>query len=140
MLGGTADPAVVESLRGPLVIGSRAFADQLKQRAWKQNLQGVSGQRELRHRADIATVRSWVEQIKGEPWERFGARHGDWGCALFLWGARRFCGASLREIGEAAGGISMAAVSKLITRFEARAAGDEAMRRAQERLMQMSNV
>jgi putative transposase len=140
MLTQGVEPARVDRLREAVAIGSREFVLKLKRQALGRNLAGVAGTRELRRRVEVEMVRGWVEQIKGEPWKLFARRHGDWGCALFLWGARRLCGLTLRELGAAAGGVAFSAVSKLVRRFEQQAAQDAALREVQDRLISMSNV
>ena len=61
-----------------------------------------------------------VEQVKGESWERFCDRQGDGGRDLVLWVARKRCGLTLREMGQAVGGMEYFAVSKAITRMSER--------------------
>lgn len=85
-------------------------------------------------------VRKAVERLKGERWEEFAWRHGDWGRGLFLWGARQLCGLTLRELGEAAGGMTFSAVSKAIRRLEQQAEKDKRLRQLQQRLLNLSNV
>jgi REP element-mobilizing transposase RayT len=134
------EPGRLERLRDAVAIGSADFAQRV--RAWgaEAPLDGVSGKRDLYRRAPVAEVRRVVEEAKGEPWERFAERHGDWGCALFLWGVRRVCGLTLREAGQAAGGIAESAVHKAIQRLAAQAARDPALREAQQRILKLSEA
>ena len=55
-----------------------------------------------------------VEKIKGEKWEDFRERYGDWGRDVVLYVGRKGCGLSLRRLGEAVGGMDYAAVSAAI--------------------------
>lgn len=100
----------------------------------------ISGKRKLRRYLGLDDIKSRVEQIKGEPWSAFAQRKGDWGCALFLWGAWRYWGMTLRELGEAAGGIQCSAVHKLISRFEKCAERDADVCEAMTQLDRISNV
>ena len=58
-----------------------------------------------------------MEKSRGEPWEAFARRHADPGLALTLHLARRCTGLTLRELGEAAGGMDYAVVAAAIRRF-----------------------
>ena len=79
-----------------VAIGSAAFARRIRETVG-ENLDGLSGKRDLRRRVPLADVRTCVEKVRGAPWEDFAARRGDWGRDLFLWGVRRRCGITLRE-------------------------------------------
>jgi hypothetical protein len=59
--------------------------------------------------------------------------------ALFLWGVRRVCGLTLREAGQAAGGIA-AAVYKAVQRLSAQAARNPTLPEAQQRILKLSKV
>ncbi len=45
-------------------------------------------------------------------------RRGDWGKPMLMWLARRYCGLTLRELGEEMGGMDYAAVCAGIGRFD----------------------
>jgi hypothetical protein len=130
----------LERLRDAVAIGSAEFAQRV--RAWgaEAPLDGVAGKRELYRRIPVAEVRRVVEEAKGEPWARFAERYGDWGCALFLWGVRRVCGLTLREAGQAAGGLAAAAVYKAVQRLSAQAARNPTLPEAQQRILKLSKV
>ena len=61
-----------------------------------------------------------LEQAKGESWNKFGERHGDWGRDAALWLGRRARRLRLMELGRLAGNMDYAMVSKAIARFEGR--------------------
>ena len=88
----------------------------------------------LRRRATVAEVRELVESARGLRWDEFSPRRGDWGKPLFLWAVRRHCGLTLRETGDAAGGMSPRAVDIAISRFHRRAARDAAIRAKQQEI------
>jgi hypothetical protein len=50
---------------------------------------------------------------------------GGWAKPLLLWALRRYSGLSLREIGEAVGGMDYTAVSMAIKRFERKSNNQE---------------
>ena len=65
-----------------------------------------------------------LEQAKGESWSSFADRHADWGRDAALWLGRRVGRMSLAELGQAAGGLDYAVVSKTIGRFGRRLASE----------------
>ena len=75
----------------------------------------------------------------GSPWKAFVHQHGNWGCALFLWGARLLCGLTLSEAGRQVGGMHFSTVSTAVRRLQRRAAQDPKLRAMQSRLLQMAN-
>ncbi len=129
-----------ESLGRALAIGDPSFLRRVINKAVGQNLEGVTKRRSWHKRVEVRVVREAVEKIKGEPWAKIVQRHGDDGCALFLWGARQWCGLTLRELGREVGGMKPSAVNKLIARFAKRTGRDDTMKIAQQRLREMSNV
>jgi len=130
----------LEQLKDTVAIGSAEFGRRVRTWAVGKELQGISNSRDLRRRVPVVEVRAMVEQLKGEPWEAFVERRGDNGLALFLWAARHLSGLTLHELGEAAGGMNTAAVSKAINRLEQQAVEENDLRAMQQRLMEMSNV
>jgi len=86
----------------------------------------------LRTRPGLTEVVGAVERLRGEPWERFRDRHGDWGRDLVLYGARRHCGVRLRELAVAAGGLNYGSVAVAVQRFEKRLQNDSLLRRRYE--------
>ena len=62
-----------------------------------------------------------VEGVKGEKWEQFRDRAGDWGRDMALLVARQRCGLTLRELAGRAGGVSYAAVQVAVRRLAERA-------------------
>jgi REP element-mobilizing transposase RayT len=134
------DPTRTERLRDAVAIGSEQFAKRMRKVSDKVSLRGVADRRELRRRVRMEDVRKAVEELKGEPWEAFAGRHGDWGLLLFLWGARRFCSVTLRELGAVAGGKADATVGMAIKRFELRSKRSGILRRRKQNLLEMLDV
>ncbi len=84
---------------------------------------------------------SAVEEAKGEGWEQFCLRHGDWGRDAALWLGRSVGRLSLRELGEFAGGMDYAAVGQAVARFGKRVGREAQLRQRITRIQQqMSNV
>ena len=127
------EPSKTQPLRDVVAIGSASFG------RWVRSLvEEETGElhhpRALRRRATVAEVCSMVEALHDESWGAFANRRGDWGRPLFLWAVRKYCGLTLRETGEAAGGMSPRAVHIAISRFHNRAEADAALRARQQEL------
>ena len=75
-----------------------------------------------------------VEQCRGEAWEMFRDRHGDWGRDAALYLGRWQCGMRLAELGSKVGGVDYAAVSAAIKRFKTRLRKDRVLRKTIEAL------
>ncbi len=114
---GTTEP-VWTRLRWGAVLGGEAFADAL--RRGMHVGRETAGRRLWRAEANWPDLVRAVERVKGEPWEGFRDRYGDWGRDLALWVARRHCGLTLRALGEAAGGMDYSAVSEAVRHFQRR--------------------
>ena len=78
--------------------------------------QEQTGLRALRRRPGIEAICQVVEKIKGERWEQFRDRHGDWGRDLVLYLGRKRGGLKLRELGELAGKIDYRSVGAAVQR------------------------
>ena len=76
-----------------------------------------------------------VEELKGERWPEFCGRRGDWGKGLALWGAKRFSGLTLAQIGQKAGGMNYTAVAMAVKRFESRASKNRELKYYQKCLV-----
>ena len=70
-----------------------------------------------------------VERAKGERWEEFAERRGDWACVRRRCGLGRRAGRlRLAELGKLAGGLDYANVSKAVARFTRRLEEDAELR------------
>jgi len=83
---------------------------------------------------------SVVEKVKGEPWHAFVDRQGDWGRDVVFHLCRQATGMTLRELGEAAGGLDYAAISVAIRRMGQRLREDSALQDIENRVAKMLNV
>ena len=75
-----------------------------------------------------------VERIKGEKWNEFRDRYGDWGRDMVLWAGRRYGGMTLKTLGEKAGGMDYVAVALAVRRLEVQAKRNKSLRRLMTRL------
>jgi hypothetical protein len=98
------------------VLGSEIFARQLRKKL-RGNAREQPALRKLEQRLKWPDIVSALEQVKGERWEDFSQRHGDWGRDAALWLGRRRGRYTLSELGQLAGGVDYAAVGQAISRF-----------------------
>ena len=125
-----------ERIRSAVALGSDRFLDRLRR--------GVCG-----NRSKQPAVRAWqrllpfervmdcVADAKGEAWEKFCNRRGDWGRDVALCLGRRHCGLTLQELGQAAGGMRVEAVAMAVRRIEHQLLQDRALAQ-QVRMMEKS--
>jgi len=117
-----------EKLTEQVVLGGAQFVEKIAARL-RGNAREQTGLRRLQRRPKLAEVIRAVEKLKGEKWETFRDRYGDWGRDLALHLGRKVCGLKLKELGEAAGGIDYVSVSAAVRRFEKRAEKNKTMAR-----------
>ncbi len=122
-----------------LILGGVALRAQVRRLLGDKQRREQPSARGLERR-DFQEVVAAVSRLKGESWESFRDRHGDWGRDLALWLGRSKCGLKLRELGELAGGIDYATVSVATIRWRRRAATDKKLMRMQERAADMLNA
>ena len=72
---------------------------------------------------------SVLEKAKGEPWERFRGRHGDWGRDAALWLGRGRGRLRLARLGQLADGMDYTAVGQAVSRFGKRLEREAKLRR-----------
>ena len=129
-----------QRLIGGLVLGSEAFARQLGQKL-RGNAREQRALRALSPAAEWRAIVSALERAKGQAWEEFSNRHGDWGRDGALWLGRRQGRMSLGELGRLAGGMDYAAVGQAVSRFSRRLDKQAALHREIDGIQtQLSNV
>jgi len=124
------DESARERLVDAVAIGGEEFRRTVRRLADGGGRE-TTEKRELRRRVAFEEVVQAVERVKGQKREVFLNRHGDWGPPLVMRLARRYCGMTLREIGEAMGGKDYAAVSDRLRRFERSMKEDDALTRVE---------
>jgi hypothetical protein len=122
-----------DRLVGGLVLGSEIFARQLRKKL-RANAREQPALRKLEQRLQWPDIVSALEQVKGEKWEDFSQRHGDWGRDAALWLGRRRGRYTLNELGQLAGGVDYAAVGQAISRFGKRVQTVAELRRCVTRI------
>jgi hypothetical protein len=131
-----------EKLTAQTVLGGAEFV-----REMINGLQGNNREqpawRKLQERPEILQIIAVVEKVKGQRWIEFRDRHGDWGRDLVLYLGRKMGEMTLRELGQACGGMDYMSVSVAIKRFERRLKKGStlpAMLQLCQRQFQLSNV
>jgi hypothetical protein len=113
-------PSPWERLRAGLLLGSEQFVRRIGRRA-RGDAREQPALRRMQPRPTFEQVVAVVEQLKGEKWDGFRERYGDWGRDMVLYVARRRCGLTLRELAELAGGMDYSSVATAVRRFARRA-------------------
>ena len=132
------DPGFSEKLNNSLALGRSEFVDRIKNLCIvdREN----SGKRLLRNKISWKEAVSAVEKVKGAGWPEFFGVRGDWGRAAVCYLSRKHAGMTLREVGEAAGGMDYAAVCMMLKRFEKRLSSDADVRKHVLAAEEMLNV
>jgi len=115
-----------------IVLGSEAFARSLRHKL-RGNAKEQAQLKRLAGAVPWSRVVSALEEEKGECWEKFSSRYGDWGRDAALWLGRRQGRLRLAELGKLAGGMDYGAVSQAINRFTARLETDGSLAKALKR-------
>ena len=131
--GGEEIATLAARIKGALAVGSEAFLERLRRRV-RGNRREQPAVRAWQRLLPFSRVTAIVAKAKGEPWERFRDRHGDWGRDAALWLARRHCGMTQAELGAAVGGLAYPAVGHAIRRIERRRQTDPKLDRVLVRL------
>ena len=133
------DPSKAERLCDALAIGAEGFVRAIKKQAGGGGRE-TSGKRQLRRQCSINEILHGVEQVCGETRRTWQEHRGGDGKALAMWATRRYGGLTLRETGEAFGGLDYAAVSIAIRRLERKAATATSLRKHMQQIGEMLNV
>ena len=122
------------ALRAGVVLGTKAFLERARE-VVQGDEREQTGLKALRVRITFEDVVRGMEKEKGEPWERFRDRRGDWGRDMVLVVARRKCGMTQNEIGKAAGDLRAVAVNIAIRRMVNRLLSDKYLQQIYQRIM-----
>jgi len=117
-----------ESLTARIALGSAAFVAALRSRL-SGDVKEQPSWRALCPRPGWEDVVAALERVRGERWIEFRDRHGDWGRDLALYMARRRCGMTLKELGQAVGGLDYRSVGWAVRQTDRRLQRDAQWRR-----------
>jgi len=113
-----------DRLIGGAVLGSEEYVEKLR-RQMKGNRREQPGAKALERKIRWEQIVQSVEAVKGESWEQFRDRHGDWGRDAALYLGRHMGRMKLGELGTAVGGVDYAVVGAAVSRMKKRLeAGD----------------
>ena len=129
----------LEEVQGQLVLGGAALVARARQLLGQARRREQPGGKALRRRNFEQAIAA-VSEIKGEPWESFRDRYGDWGRDLALWLGRTQCGLKLRDLAELVGGIDYATVSVATRRWRERAARDKKLMKMERAATELLNA
>jgi REP element-mobilizing transposase RayT len=134
------EPEGFETLAGRIMLGSKEFQE--RARKWVGRVTGEQpARRRLARLVPVAAIVKTVERRRGDAWNEFAGRHGDWGRDLVLYLARKRSGLTLTAIGVATGDLPYKTVSKAVQRFEQRLLHEPDVRRITDQcLADVSNV
>lgn len=133
------DPSKAERLHDALAIGAEGFVRAIQKQSGGGGRE-TSGKRQLRRQCSIDEILHTVEQVCGETRQTWLTHRGGDGKTLAMLAARRYGGLTLRETGEALGGVDYAAVGIAIKRLERKAATERNLRKQIELIRKMLKV
>jgi REP element-mobilizing transposase RayT len=125
-------------LQDRLALGSEAFVSRVRDMCAPEG--DNEGLRAARRRKSWADVVDAVERQKRMTWDEFSHVRGDWGKAAVFYFARMYSGMTLKEVGDAAGGVKYPAVSQLVKRFEKRVDEDSGLRKKVNEIENILNI
>ncbi len=105
-----------ERLEAGLLLGGREFVERMRRRA-RGDAREQPALGRLQKRPSFEMIVAVVEKVKGERWEGFRDRYGDWGRDMVLHLGRRRGGLTLRELARRVGGVDYSSVAKAERRF-----------------------
>jgi hypothetical protein len=104
-----------EGLVGGIVLGERDYAQRLL-KGRKVSEEEQTAARRMRKRVRWSELVRAAEKVKGEPWDGWAERHGDWTRDSMIYVARRHGGLRLAEV-VAEMGIKYQAAAQAVKRF-----------------------
>ena len=105
-----------KELQARVVLGSVEFLQQVESRL--DRVGGGAEPNKWRKGRPFEDIVGLVEQAKGERWDQFCNRYGDWGRNLVLTLAYDYGGIKLKELAALSGGLNPITVSGAIKRFK----------------------
>jgi len=129
----------LDRFRDVVAIGSAAFVDRVRKLAGEGERETERRGR-LREKVLFDDILAALEKVRGEDRGDWLHKHGDCGKWLVLYVARRYCGLTLRQLGEQLGGMDYAAVCMGTGRFEKRMRRDRALRKLHAEVVKVLHV
>ena len=117
-----------ERLEAQMLLGGAEFVRRMKGRA-HGDVREQPQYKQIRARPGWEQIVAAVEREKGEKWEAFRDRHGDWGRDVALYLGREHGGMRLRELAEKAGGLDYSSVQVAVRRLTRRLVTDRRLKK-----------
>ena len=130
----------IERFRDEIAIGGAGFVERLRNEFREGVTRETSGRKRMERTLGLDVIIGTVEKFRGEPKENWLKRHGDEGKWMILLLARHRSGMTLRELGEAFGGMDYVAVSVGVSRYEKKLTSNKAIKRRFNQVAKMLNV
>jgi hypothetical protein len=127
-----------EQMRDRTVLGGQQFARRLA-KGWKIGTSKNGAERRM-GAPSVEEVIAAVEAVKGEKWNDFRDRHGDWGRDLVFFLGRKGWAMRLKELAAAAGGMDEIAVSMAARRVPMKTKSNPCLAKALEACKQKFNL
>ena len=112
---------------GGLLLGGHEWVKEMERRL-RGDAREQPAYRALRPRLDWKGVRDAIERVKGEAWDAFADRHGDWGRDMALYALRYRGGLTLKEAATCVGIGHYQAAAQALRRFDQRLEKEPALR------------
>ena len=124
----------LEAVRAGFVLGGEQFLEKIRAQI-RGDPREQPGLKEITRRWQFEELIALVGKHKGESWEEYAERRGDWGRDMVLWLARKHTMMTNRELAERVGRIDDSAVAQAVRRLATRIEQDAALGRI-SRLLQ----
>ena len=122
-----------EDLVGGLVLGGKELLEKVR-KSTKADPTQQPGGKQMERRLDLPDIVEAVSRLRGETWEDYGHRRGDWGRPMVLMAARRLAGIDNRSLARWIGAKDDSAVMQAVKRLEVKMQGDCRLTRFYESL------
>lgn len=106
-----------ENLVGGLVLGGKELLEKVR-KSTKADPTQQPGWKQIERRLELPDIVKAVSRLRGEPWEDYGQRRGDWGRPMVLMAARRLAGIDNRTLARWIGAKDDSTVTQAVKRLE----------------------
>ena len=122
-----------DELVGGILLGAERWVQEMRGRV-KGNEKEQPEAKALKRRPEWKQVVRALEEVKGEEWDEFRDRYGDWGRNLALLLGRRECGLQLGELGRLCGELDYRTVGSAISKVMQQLKRDSKLKATYDRI------
>lgn len=134
------DESPWEGVKAGLLLGRGKFVKKM-QGLLAGKSSGQPGLKKRQRRVSYEEIIEWVSESKGEKWEDFVNRRGDWGRDMVLLATREHTAMTNRELGERLGGLDDSTVAQAVGRFRKKVEKSRELKKHYQALkVKISNV